>query len=205
MSLKSKIESLLFVSIRPLNIGKIAEMLEADKDEVKTALEELFVQYSDKEKGINIQKQADKYQMVTNAENGKIIRDFLKDETTGELTPASLETLTVIAYRGPIAKTELELLRGVNCSLILRNLLIRGLIEEKEDKKNMTTTYEISFDFMQHLGIKEAKELPDFDKLNSDENLLKFLQSGKNEIAAIATSEDTATESAEKAPDDFAI
>jgi segregation and condensation protein B len=196
---------LLFVSIRPLNIGKIAEMLEADKDEVKAALEELFTIYSDEEKGINIQKQADKYQMVTNAQNAKIIRDFLKDETTGELTPASLETLTVIAYRGPIAKTELELLRGVNCSLILRNLLIRGLIEEKEDKKNMTTTYEISFDFMQHLGIKEAKELPDFDKLNTDENLLKFLQSGKNEIVAIATSEDKSAESTEKAPDDFAI
>jgi segregation and condensation protein B len=184
MSLKSKIESLLFISTHPLSINKIAEWIAADKDEVKTELENLFTEYNQPGKGINLQKIGSNFQMVTNADNGKLVAEFLKEEVTGELTPASLETLTVIAYRGPITRAELELIRGVNCSIILRNLLIRGLIEEQEDKKNMVSTYQISFEFMKHLGIKQAADLPDFEKLNSQENLEKILNQAKIEEQA---------------------
>jgi len=181
MLLKAKIESLLFIATHPLSLNKIAEYTGGAKDEVKSELENLFNEYQQGNKGINIQKIGSNYQMVTNAENSKLIAEFLKEEITGELTPASLETLTVIAYRGPITKAELELIRGVNCSIILRNLLIRGLIEEIEDKKNMVMTYQISFDFMKHLGISEAGQLPDYDKLNSQENLEKILNQPKPE------------------------
>jgi len=70
----------------------------------------------------------------------KLLKILLKDETTGELTKPSIETLTIIAYRGPIAKYELERIRGINCSLILRNLILRGLAEEKKIAKNMKFT-----------------------------------------------------------------
>ena len=182
MSLKSKIESILFISIRPLSVTKIAELVNADKEEVKKELDNLFVEYNEKDKGINLQKIGSNYQMVSNAENSKLISEFLKEEVTGELTPASLETLTVIAYRGPITKTELEMIRGVNCSIILRNLMIRGLIEEIEDKKNMVITYQISFDFLKHLGLTETTQLPDYEKLNSNEALEKLLIQEKNII-----------------------
>jgi len=176
MSLRSQIESLLFISIRPLSLKKIIELSGGRQDEVKKELADLFEEYNQKDKGINIQKIGNNYQMVSNAENSKMISGFLKEEITGELTPASLETLTVIAYRGPITKAELEMIRGVNCSIILRNLLIRGLIEEKEDKQNMVATYQISFDFMKHLGITEPAQLPDYEKLNSSEALEKLLE-----------------------------
>ncbi len=177
MSLKSQIESILFIAIRPLSLNKIIELTGAKKDEVKKELENLFNEYNDKNKGINIQKNNSNYLMVTNSNNSSIVSEFLKEEITGELTQASLETLTVIAYRGPITKTELELIRGVNCSIILRNLLMRGLIEEKEDKKNMISTYQISFEFMKHLGINEAAQLPDYEKLNNNEALTELLNS----------------------------
>ncbi len=181
MSLKSQIESILFIAIRPLSLNKITELTGAKKEEVKAELDNLFNEYNDKDKGINLQKNGSNYLMVTNPNNSKLVAEFLKEEITGELTPASLETLTVIAYRGPITKTELELIRGVNCSIILRNLLMRGLIEEQEDKKNMISTYQISFDFMKHLGIKEIAQLPDYEKLNSNENLGKLLSSEDKE------------------------
>jgi len=179
MTLKSKIESLLFISNHPLSINKLAEILGVPKEEVKNELDILFTEYNSKEKGINIQKIGTNYQMITNSENGKIVADFLKEEVTGELTPASLETLTVIAYRGPITRTELELIRGVNCAIILRNLMMRGLIEEIEDKEQMVSKYQITFDFMKHLGINETAQLTDYAKLNSNEALEQILNQEK--------------------------
>jgi segregation and condensation protein B len=186
MSLKSKIESLLFIATRPLSVNKIAELVEGSKDEVKLELDKLFEEYNSADKGVNLQKIGSNYQLVTSANNSKLISEFLKEEITGELTPASLETLTVIAYRGPITRAELELIRGVNCSIILRNLMIRGLIEEIDDKKNMATKYQITFDFMKHLGITEPAQLPDFEKLNSSETLNSLLTkslTGEEKIA----------------------
>lgn len=180
MSLKSKIESLLFIATRPLSVGKIAELVEGDKAEVKAELEKLFEEYNQPSKGINLQKIGSDYQMVTNADNSKMVGEFLKEEITGELTPASLETLTVIAYRGPITRAELELIRGVNCSIILRNLMIRGLIEEIEDKKNMVEKYQITFDFLKHLGISEPSQLPEYEHLNSTEALEQLLKQKQN-------------------------
>jgi len=182
MSLKSKIESLLFITTRPLSVNKIAELIEGDKVEVKAELDKLFEEYNQPGKGVNLQKIGSDYQMVTNADNSKMISEFLKEEITGELTPASLETLTVIAYRGPITRAELELIRGVNCSIILRNLMIRGLIEEIEDKKNMVEKYQITFDFMKHLGITEPGQLPEYEHLNSAEALEQLLKQKQNNL-----------------------
>lgn len=178
MSLRSKIESLLFITTRPLSLNKISELVEGDKESVKEELEQLYAEYNQTGKGVNLQKIGSDYQLVTNADNTKLISEFLKEEITGELTQASLETLTVIAYRGPITRAELELIRGVNCSIILRNLMIRGLIEEIEDKKNMVERYQITFDFLKHLGITEPEQLPEYVQLNSAEALEQLLSQG---------------------------
>lgn len=147
------------------------------KEAVEKAVEDLCSHYSAKEdSGIIITKIGDKVQMATTPSNAKVIQKFIKEETEGELTKVSLETLTIIAYRGPVSRAEIEQIRGVNCAIILRNLLIRGLIESKEDKKKMQTIYNISFDFLRFLGISNAKELPNFESLNSAENLQKILK-----------------------------
>lgn len=184
MQTKSLLESLLFISGKPMSAGKLAEILKIDKKEVDSLAEQLIQEYNQKEKGIHIQKVGSSYQMVTSPDNSRIIKEFIKSEQTGELTKPSLETLTIIAYRGPVTKTELEQIRGVNCGLILRNLMIKGLVEANEDKEKAMTTYSITFDFLRFLGLNRAEELPDFVKLNSDENLKKLLaqrQGLKNE------------------------
>jgi len=173
-NLKSKIESLLFISPRPLAIKKLGELVGKNKTEVETAIKELMEEY--KNRGLEIKRIGDKVQMMTSGENYKLAQDFVKDEITGELTKPSLETLTVIAYRGPVSKPELEMIRGVNCSLILRNLMMRGLIEEIDDKER-GELYQVTFDFLKHLDINDVAELPDYEKLNNDENLQKLLSS----------------------------
>ena len=171
MSLKSKIESLLFISNQPFTLKKLVSITKTDKDKVEAAIKELSVEYNNDGRGMAIQKIGAKVQMVTAADNARLVKDFIKEQTTGELSKAALETLTVVAYRGPISKAELEQIRGVNCSVILRNLLIRGLVESKEDNKKMQMSYNITFDFLKFLGLNDQTELPDFEKLNSSEIL----------------------------------
>jgi len=104
-----------------------------------------------------------------------VAKDFIKSEQSGELTKPSLETLTIVAYRGPITKAELEQIRGVNCSLIIRNLLIRGLIVGDEEVGNGQIYYRVTVDFLKYLGLNFAAELPDYARLHSAENLESIL------------------------------
>jgi segregation and condensation protein B len=183
MSLKSKIESLFFISTKPLTAKKISEIAKVGEEEAEKTILELKQEYDTAEKGIKLMKIGRSYQMTTSPDSGKIIKDFIKDEQTGELTKAALESLTIIAYRGPITKADLDMIRGVNCALILRNLMIKGLVEAHDDKVKMTTAYDIAFDFMKFLGLTERKELPDFESLTKDENLEKILHpEGQREL-----------------------
>ncbi|MFA6593753.1 MAG: SMC-Scp complex subunit ScpB [Candidatus Buchananbacteria bacterium] len=175
MNLKNIIESLLFISHKPLSVAELAKLSENDKAAVAAALKSLQEEYRAKDGGIEIINIEDKYQMAAAGESSEAVAKFLKTEVTGELTRPSLETLTIIAYRGPVSKAELELIRGVNCSLILRNLLMRGLIESREDKDKAVTVYQITFDFLKHLGLGSVSELPDYERLNRNNNLEKLL------------------------------
>jgi len=176
MSIKSKIESVLFVSTKPLSVKQITNLLKCSPQEVQQSVDSLIIEYNQEGRGINLVSNQDKYQFTTSPENADLMQEMMRREITGELTRPSLETLTVIAYRGPITKAELEQLRGVNCSMILRNLLMRGLIEAQYDKQRAVTLYNVTINFMRYLGINDVNELPDYEKLNSDERLVQLLK-----------------------------
>ncbi|MGI5827033.1 MAG: SMC-Scp complex subunit ScpB [Patescibacteria group bacterium] len=171
MKLESILESLLFISNQPLSLKELAKAADVSVGDVKDALTKIGAEYQESGRGFILAHNNDKYQLTTAPENAEIVSRFLKDETSGELTPASLEALTIIAYRGPVTKTELEMIRGINCSLILRNLLIRGLIEETEDKILGETVYSVSLDFLKYLGVANLNELPDYEKLHARQPL----------------------------------
>lgn len=194
MSIKSKIESLLFISNKPFSSKKLAEIIEVKEKEAKEALDELYKEYNHDDKGVKLVKIGSQYQMATSPDNAKLVQEYVKEEVTGELTRPSLETLTIIAYRGPISKLELEQIRGVNCSMIIRNLLIRGLVEAKEDKNKMETYYTITFEFMKYLGISDVNELPDYDKLSKNEILKTILDSTEEKTETVNTSNEELSE-----------
>jgi segregation and condensation protein B len=176
MSLSSKIESLLFISGRPMSTRELAELTKEDSKKIEAAGDELVKKLAERNEGVRVIKNGSNYQMVTSPENSTLIQDFVKDETTGELTRPSLETLTIIAYRGPVSKTDLDRIRGINCSLILRNLLIRGLVDVRDDKKKDESYYTVTFDFLRFLGLNDVKELPDYERLSKDDTIDRILE-----------------------------
>jgi len=166
MNLKSQIESLLFVSLKSLGVKEIAALTKAEPAEVEKALADLAADYENNGRGLALIAANGRYQLTTAPGNAALIKLFLQDETSGELSQPSLEALTIIAYRGPIAKLELDRIRGVNCSLIIRNLLLRGLIEEKFEKSANEYFYAVTPDFIRWLGLGGVEKLPDYEKFN---------------------------------------
>lgn len=175
MGLTAKIESLLFVAGKPLAIKKIAGLLDKPTEEIEATLQSLKTKFNQPGSGIHLLQGGREWQLATNPENSKLIKEYIQDEITGELTRPSLEALTIIAYRGPITKLELEQIRGVNCSLILRNLEMRGLIQTEEDKSRAQMVYTVTLDFLRFLGVDEVSGLPDFTKLHDSDLLQKFI------------------------------
>lgn len=183
-SIKSKIESLLFISAKPMTVNQLADILKVDKKEIIKSAGELLEVYKNNQSGMQIINDGAKYQMVSSAENAKVIQEFIKDETTGELSKPSLEALTIVAYRGPVSKIDLDRIRGVNCALILRNLLIRGLVDGKFDKKKNETYYTVTFDFIRFLGLNNINDLPDYARLNQDETIDRMLEANETGVVA---------------------
>lgn len=179
--IKSKIESLLFVSAKPIAISYLAELIKVEVAEIEKMGDELMSDYLEQERGMQIIKDQSKYQMVTTPSNAALIREMIKDETTGELSRPSLETLTIIAYRGPISRADLNRIRGINCTLIAKNLLLRGLIEAKDNLEDGETYYNVTFDFIRHLGINSVTELPDYERLSQDLHIDEVLGEKREE------------------------
>ncbi len=176
MTLRSKIESLLFISPRPLTVKRLAELAGSDPAIVETELTTLADHYNVNDSGLHLLRHANSVQFVSSPLNSKLVTDFIKEEQAGELTRPALETLTIVAYRGPMAKIQLDTIRGVNCALILRNLMIKGLVEAKTAGKDKhQTSYHVTMDFVRYLGLNQISELPEYEKLNRDENLEQLL------------------------------
>lgn len=169
--MKSQLESVLFIASKPLSRKELSKALGVELSVLEEAITNLKEQYNDPASGIHIVDTGIDVQMVTNPANAEIVEDFTKQELMGELTRAQLETLTVIAYQGPITRPEIEAIRGVNCSIILRNLTVRGLVEEEDGVDKLMTAYRISAITLRQLGIASSAELPDYETLRQHPHL----------------------------------
>lgn len=187
MTLPAKIEALLFISPRPLSLNKLAALTATDVEQVEAAVKAISAACEGDSRGLRLLRHGQSVQMVSSPDEAKLVADFIKEEQRSELTKPALETLTIIAYRGPIAKVELDTIRGVNCSLIIRNLLIKGLIESSEEKRTMTTRYSVTFDFLRWLGLNSVEGLPDYLKLNKDVSLDKLLAAEEGTASQISS------------------
>lgn len=175
-NLVSKLESILFVASKPLTIKKLSKILQVSEEEITGAMEHLKSKYNLTSSGIVLLHNNEEWQLVSHPENREVAEHFIKAEISGELTRPQLETLTVVSYCGPITKPELEQIRGVNCSLILRNLLMRGLVKESESGSDLIPSYEVTIEYLQHLGISSLEELPEYQSLHNHEFITKSLE-----------------------------
>lgn len=164
-NLAGRLEAVLFIYGEPLEVKKIAKILGADEESVKTALRELNEVYRAENRGLHLIFSDNRVQIATKPEFGKLIQGFIKEEFQETLTPAALETLAIILYAAPIPRSVIDYIRGVNSSFILRALLLRGLVERANDpQKPQTYIYKPSFELLRHLGVSEIQELPDYQR-----------------------------------------
>ncbi|EKE19721.1 MAG: segregation and condensation protein B [uncultured bacterium] len=168
----SVIESILFVSGEPIKKLKLLKILAIEKEALEDVLNALTEKYQNSSSGLALITKGEEVQLVSNPENAQFVESLVKNELQDSLSNAAMEVISIIAYRGPISKAEIEAIRGVNCSYTLRNLLLRGLIERNDNPRDSRGyVYVISFDFLKKLGIDDVKKLPEYGILSVDERI----------------------------------
>lgn len=166
--LVAALEALLFVHGDPLEIKKIASVLRSDPADVEGAIATLAGHLEQGNRGLMLVRQESRVQLATKPAFSSLVEHLVKDEFEEKLTPAALETLSLIAYLGPISRARVDYLRGVNSSHSVRNLLMRGLIEKTSDPQSPhVVLYRVSFDLLKHLGVSSIEDLPDYEKFKS--------------------------------------
>jgi segregation and condensation protein B len=163
-----KIEAILFSIAKPISLDRLQKHFKLSKEELLVSVEDIKTRFNKDSSGIHLLFHENKLQFVTNPKASDHAEAFLKKQASGPLTRASLETLTVIAYRGPITRPEIEQIRGINCGIILRNLLIRGFIDEVQDVEKLQKVYSVSIKFIQKLGLKDISDLPDYESFKNN-------------------------------------
>ena len=178
MDLSSKLEAIFFYKSEPVAPRWLASHLGEKESAVWEALHELESKL--KVRGIRVIFKDDSVLLATAPEAGELVEKIAKEELNKDLGKAALETLTVVLYRGPISKSEIDYIRGVNSSFILRNLLIRGLVEREvnpEDQRGFL--YRPTAELFSYLGITKREELPEYNEVQS--GVEKFEKEFKNE------------------------
>lgn len=173
MNLSSKIEAVLFYKGEPVSISKLASILETDETSIKEAIGDLKEKLNGR--GVSLVEKEDEIMLGTKPELSSLIEKIAKEELSKDIGKAGLETLSIVLYKGPISRSEVDYIRGVNSSFIVRNLLIRGLIERVQNKNDSRSyLYKPSFDLLSLLGVEKIDDLPDRDRvLQNIENFQK--------------------------------
>lgn len=157
------IEGLLFVSSESVTVDHLAAVTACPVEQVELALKQL--KESCQNRGIRLQRLGKKVQLVSAPEVTDYIERFLGLSSSARLSTPALETLTIIAYRQPITRPEIEAIRGVNSDGVLRTLLSKGLVEEvgRLDTVGHPSLFGTTFEFLRYFGLEDIKDLPELD------------------------------------------
>lgn len=177
MTLEAKIEAVLFWKGEPIALSKLATLVGEDADAVKGALTTLSTSLSGR--GLAVVLIDDEVELRTAPDASSLIEKLTKDELMRDLGKAGLETLSIVIYRHPIKRSEIDYIRGVNSSFILRNLLMRGLVERVSEKEGRGFSYKPTVELLSHLGVAQIEDLPDYARVKAD--LEAFEASAKEE------------------------
>ena len=164
-SVQGKLEALLFLFGEPVSFSKLADILGIKQSEVKDVVLALSESLKDEGRGLHVVLTDEKVQLTTKPDLNTLLSRIAEEELDSNLTPASMETLSIVAYLGPCRRSLIEHIRGVNSSFILRSLMIRGLVEREQDPKRQNTfIYRVTIDFLRHMGVGRTEDLPDYEK-----------------------------------------
>lgn len=155
IALNAQIEGVLFVRTEGAKISYLAKILTTSEDSIRESL--VVLQNDLQNRGVKLLVSGDTAMLTTHPDLSDTIGALFEEDTTSELTPASLQTLSIILYKGSVTRGEISYMRGVDSRMSLRNLTVRGLIEKAGPDR-----YRPSPDILRHLGVGSVEELPRF-------------------------------------------
>lgn len=163
--LKAAIEAILFSSGDPVSIEKLSQITGTDKDTVNKIISIMAEERENKEYGVSIIRLDDCCQLAAKPEYAHYIRSLAEQRRNMPLTPASMETLAIIAYNQPVTKSYIEQVRGVDSSGTVSSLEKKGLIEERGrlDIPGRPILYGTTLNFLRSFGLKTLNDLPHVD------------------------------------------
>ena len=167
MKNKAVLEGLLFVVGEDgLTLDQIEEVLEITEDEVKALVNDLKQSYETEDRGLRIDFLGNRLKLTTKFEHRQYYQKLLENPETNILSQAALETLAIIAYNEPVTRMQVDKIRGVSSSQMIRKLVAKGLIKEsgRSDLPGRPILYETTNDFLDYFGLKNIEELPDMEK-----------------------------------------
>lgn len=162
-----KIITILYLSGEPLSVKTIATLINEDEKSVEESLVE--VETKIKEVGLGLLRNKDEVSIVTDAKQAGLVEAFWKEELKGDLTPATLQVLSIVAYLGNPTRQTISYIRGVQSSQSIRTLSVRGLIKREGEMCTLTG------DALKHLGVTKVEELPQYETIRTE--LLEKLKS----------------------------
>ncbi len=169
---KAIIEAILFAAGRIIKINELMAILEISSDEVISIINIMQEEYKKEDRGIEIIKVEDGYQLATKKEMYEYLYPIFDKRSKPNLSNASMETLSIIAYNPKITRAEIEAIRGVNSDGTIYKLLEYNLIENvgKADLPGRPTMYSVTDNFLKMFGITSLEELPELPRYKLDEN-----------------------------------
>ena len=182
MTLSRVIEALLFSAQKPLSIRGIATAIKGAEDpagagpnefsrvreaEVAAALEQLKIEYIEQQRSFQLIEKAEGWQLATDPQYAQWVRELFPAPKPARLSAPALETLAIIAYRQPITRADVEVVRGVNIDGVLQTLMERGLVKigGRAEIPGRPLLYETTQFFLDHFGLRSLEELPNVEEL----------------------------------------
>lgn len=161
---KAILEGLLFVvGEEGLTLDQIEDVLEIDEEVSKELLMELKKDYEEDNRGLRIDFLGNRFKLTTKFEHREYYQRLIENPESNLLSQSALETLAIIAYNEPITRIQVETIRGVNCTQIIRKLVAKGLIKEsgRSDMPGRPILYETTSEFLDYFGLSTIEDLPD--------------------------------------------
>lgn len=179
------LEGLLFIAgDEGIDLETIKNVLEINDEELNGLIEKLISNYSSSERGLNIEEFGKKIKLTTKAEHKEYYERLVNEEANSLLSNAALETLAIIAYNGPVTRVEIDEIRGINSSHLVRKLLLKNLIKDvgKSDKPGRPILYNVTENFLDYFGLKSIEDLPKIEEITPEDEEKDLFESKYKEL-----------------------
>lgn len=195
--LERRIEALLFASDMPLSVSRLAAITGAESPrQIKNAIESIGMSYREIGRSFEIVEIAGGYQITTLPEYAGIVSQLFKSKRKSRLSQQALETLAIIAYKQPLCRTDIEMIRGVNSEGVLSTLIERELIQisGRGEGVGRPYLYTTTRKFLEYLGLKDHRDLPSIEEIEKTFPMEKFIEPAPEDMQGGKTEEDSQAE-----------